>query len=69
VCTRRGARVLRVAVKVVAEFVDSKAVARAFVVSERLQMRDGQPQLMMIVMMIVVCVYYCSCWAVPRVED
>jgi len=46
VSSRRCARVLRAAVKVVAEFVNSKAFARGFVVSERLQVRDGQSQLL-----------------------
>jgi len=47
VSTRLGAPVLRAAVEVVAEFVNSKAFARAFVavVYERLQVRDGKSNL------------------------
>ncbi len=37
VCAHRGARMLRAAVEVVAEYVDSEAFARAFVMLERSQ--------------------------------
>ena len=37
VCAHRGASMLRAAVEVVAEYVDSEAFARAFVMLERSQ--------------------------------
>jgi hypothetical protein len=49
VCPRVAcSSVLRAAVEVVAEFVNIKGFARAFVVYERLQMRDGQSQLLVV---------------------
>ena len=45
-CSCCGAGVLRAAVKVIPEFVYSKASACACVKSERFQVRDGQPQLL-----------------------
>ena len=44
VCAHRGASMLRAAVEVVAEYVDSEAFGRAFVMLERAQ--DGQSQLL-----------------------
>ena len=41
--SHRVARVLRAAVKVIPELVYGEAFASACVVSERLQVRDGQP--------------------------
>ena len=49
VCAHRGARMLRHAattVEVVAESVNSTAFARAFVMCELVQVRDGQSQLL-----------------------
>jgi len=46
VCANRGAGMLRATVEVVAEHVDSEAFARAFVMFERDQVRDGQSQLL-----------------------
>ena len=46
VCAHRGASMLRAAVEVVAEYVDSEAFACAFVMLERAQLRDGHSQLL-----------------------
>ena len=46
VCTCRGARVLSAAVEVIAVLVNSKAIARACMVCELEQVRDGQSQLL-----------------------
>jgi hypothetical protein len=46
VCACRGARVLSATVEVIAVLVNSEAIARACVVFELEQVRDGQYQLL-----------------------